>query len=77
VAFSADGKYIVTASRDSTVRIWDSNSGKTLQILHPATAGVVNSAAFSPDGNYVVTASDHPTPQVWNWRAGTLVGVAH
>jgi len=33
VAYSADGKKIVTASHDHTARIWDAEAGKELQKL--------------------------------------------
>jgi WD40 repeat protein len=56
VAFSADGKHIVSASNDKTVRIWDAQTGQPLAALHGHT-GYVVSVAFSPDGKQIVSGS--------------------
>ncbi|PVH68254.1 hypothetical protein DL98DRAFT_441609, partial [Cadophora sp. DSE1049] len=50
LAFSPDGKQIVSGSYDRTVRRWDAATG---QLLLPALEGHtsgVTSVAFSPDG---------------------------
>ena len=49
VAFSPDGKFVLTASRDGIARLWD---GATGQPSGPAVqqAGPIMAAAFSPDG---------------------------
>jgi WD40 repeat protein len=48
-AFSADGKTILTASKDSTARFWDAHTGKPIgkPLQHKFA---VNAALFSPDG---------------------------
>jgi WD40 repeat protein len=33
VAYSPDGKHIVTGSRDDTVKVWDSQTGKEVSAL--------------------------------------------
>ena len=65
VAFSPDGKKIVTSSWDRTARIWDAESGKELQKLEGHT-DVVRSVAFSPDGKKIVTGSNDRTARIWN-----------
>lgn len=64
-AFSPDGEWIVTASRDGTARIADSNTGKTLPPLR-GHADEVTGARFSPDSRLVVTASLDGTAAVWD-----------
>jgi WD40 repeat protein len=54
--FSADGKRIVTASRDGTARIWDAQTGKPLQVLEGHACGV-GMAQFTPDGHVLTVSS--------------------
>jgi WD40 repeat protein len=54
VAFSADGRRIVTASDDRTARVWDLQTGGQIAALTEHTAPV-RSAVFSPDGLRVVS----------------------
>lgn len=69
--FSPDSKYIITASLDSTARIWDTETGKLIKIfLHN---GAVNSAGFSPCGKYIVSASDDKAAHIWNAKTGELI----
>ncbi|MDR1962708.1 MAG: VWA domain-containing protein [Planctomycetaceae bacterium] len=67
--FSPNGRMIVTASNDKTVRIWDTVTDKVLQKLKGHTDWV-NSAVFSPDGRMVVTASDDRTVRIWDTVTG-------
>jgi WD40 repeat protein len=50
VAFSPDGRQVVSGSGDKTVRLWDAATGTALQRLEGHTDSVT-SVAFSPDGN--------------------------
>jgi len=72
VAFSADGKRVVTASGDGTARIWDAESAKEIAVLKGHT-GFVDSAAFSGDDKRVVTASRDHTARIWDVTWATLV----
>jgi dipeptidyl aminopeptidase/acylaminoacyl peptidase len=65
VAFSRDGRQIVTASADFTAIVWDSATSRRLAgpLKHENR---VRSAAFSPDGRWIVTASADKTARVWD-----------
>jgi eukaryotic-like serine/threonine-protein kinase len=72
VAFSRDGKRLVTASWDKTARVWDLENGKELLVLRGHTSYVL-SAAFSKDGRRLATASYDHTVKVWDWPTGEEV----
>ena len=68
MAFSRDGKKVVTGSRDTTVRIWDVATGNERQRLEGHT-GDIHFVAFSPDGTKVVTISEDKTVRIWDLSA--------
>jgi WD40 repeat protein len=73
VAFSPDGKRLVTAGRDHDAILWDVATGKALRPLR-GHFGSVADARFSPDGRWIVTAGPR---SVGLWRAtdGRLVSL--
>jgi DNA-binding beta-propeller fold protein YncE len=72
VAFSPDGKRIVTASADQTAKVWDAATGRELLALKGHTSWV-RGVAFSPDGKRIVTASADQTAKVWDAATGREV----
>ena len=54
VAFSPDGKLLLTGARDKTARLWAVPSGRPVgpPLLHQ---GEVCAVAFSPDGKTILT----------------------
>ena len=59
VKFTADGKYLVSGSKDSTVKIWDMKTYKCLATLEGHNSGVYG-MSFSPDGQYLATGEIGP-----------------
>jgi WD40 repeat protein len=66
VAFSPDGRRVVTGSDDYTARVWDLAAPAPTPILLSGHQGPIRSAAFSPDGRQVVTGSQDGTARVWD-----------
>jgi hypothetical protein len=71
----ADGRRVISVSRDQTARLWELSEGHELATLgrHPAE---IQTGAVAPDGSEIACGfrSDpyHPGA-VWLWDAGTLV----
>jgi hypothetical protein len=62
--WSSDSAFIVTASDDSTVKVWGAATGNLLSSINHR--GVVYYAEFSADDQHIVTASADGTSIVWN-----------
>lgn len=69
VAFSPDGRFVLTASLDGTARVWNVNTGQQTAELSGHTQRV-NRAVFSPDGTRIVTASNDGTARLWDTSTG-------
>jgi WD40 repeat protein len=72
VAYSPDGKWLVTGSDDGAIRIWDSAAGKLVRVLL-GHSGAVRSVCWSPDGRYLASGGSGKTIQLWEPRAGLLL----
>jgi glucose repression regulatory protein TUP1 len=64
VAFSADGKQILSGSKDRTVQLWDPQTGKSLMILQGHKNSVI-SVALSPEGGLFATGSGDCKARLW------------
>lgn len=68
IAFSPDGKYILSGGNENTVRISDIQTGRMIYRLnHDAP---VSSGVFSSDGKYIVSGSYDNTARVWEADTG-------
>lgn len=59
IGVDAANRYLVTASIDKTLRVWELESGSLLKVIRPPSdndlVGRLTAAAVSPDGNSIVT----------------------
>ncbi|KEZ41880.1 hypothetical protein SAPIO_CDS6697 [Scedosporium apiospermum] len=69
IAFSPDCSILASASRDRTIRLWDTKTGEEKQILK-GHSDWVDTVAFSPDGSILVSASHDRTIRLWDVKTG-------
>ena len=74
VAYSPNGRRIVSGSGDRTIQIWDAETGAAVgNPLEGHTDGVV-SVVYSPNGRRIVSGSYDKTIRIWDAETGAAVG---
>ncbi len=71
LAYSPDGRRLASASKDGTVRLWDTDTGRELLRLS-GHSDWVSTVAFGPRGRLLVSGSRDGTVRVWladGWAA--------
>jgi WD40 repeat protein len=58
VVWTPDGKSIASGSVDSTIKVWNAQTGQCVSTLN-VDSGSVNSVAFCPDGSKIAAAHSH------------------
>ena len=70
VAYSPDGRRLLTASRDRTAGLWDTATGRVQAVVKGHEAAVTF-ATFSPDGRRALTLALGPDRSAIIWDADT------
>jgi len=64
-AVTPDGRHVISASSDKTLKVWELESGREVATLEGHTAWV-SACAVMPDGRHVISASGDHTLKVWD-----------
>jgi WD40 repeat protein len=74
VAVTPDGRRVVSASDDRTLRLWDLGSGQMIRTLE-GHRDEVSAVAVTPDGRQAVSASDDRTLRLWDLSNGQTLRI--
>ncbi len=69
LAFSPNGKYLVTGSYDNVVRLWDLQSGTLLKSLNGHTQ-MVWGISFAPNGKSFASVGADDSIWLWDFKTG-------
>jgi WD40 repeat protein len=77
LAFTADGRWLASASRDRSIKIWDVAAGRVTATLLGHTKEIT-SLAFNPDGRILASSGHDGTVRLWRsetqWEGEILAG---
>src|SRR5688500_13601547 len=69
VAFSLDGRFVLTGGYDRTAHLWITATGQEIRQFRGHSKSIT-SVAFSPDGHFILTGSEDETARLWDAASG-------
>jgi WD40 repeat protein len=72
VAFSPDGNTVISGSSDSTIKLWNVQTGEEIRTFK-GHSDKVYSVTFSPDGNTALSGSRDNTLKLWDIQTGKII----
>jgi dipeptidyl aminopeptidase/acylaminoacyl peptidase len=76
IAFSPNGKHLISGSEDGMVKVWDARINReAVKLAGHQTP--VTSVAFSPDGKRIVSTGDDWMVKLWDVESGTEMMLFH
>ncbi len=66
LAFSPDGRYLLSGGRDAHLKIWEVSNDFAEKQSIVAHMFAINHIEYSPDGNYFATCSMDKSIKVWH-----------
>ncbi len=69
---SPDGRYLVSGSRDTSVKLWDLNTGKLLKTLSDHYEPI-NLVRFTENGSIILGSGQSGNVVLWNFPQGTVL----
>ena len=65
IALDPSGRYIASAGKDRSLKLWDASSGKILEERPAAHDSSIYDVAISPDGKYLASAGNDAVIRIW------------
>ncbi len=72
ISFSPDGRHLASSGNDGTIRLWETATGKALNVLR-GHRDMVTGVEFSPDGNLLASCGRDFVMKLWDWARGSEV----
>lgn len=72
VAYTPDGKYLLTGSRDKTIKLWEIASGRELKTYFGHTS-TINDLVVSKNGKFFISSGADHTARMWDISSGKLL----
>jgi WD40 repeat protein len=73
LAYSPDGRRIVTGHEDGTLQQWDSATGKSVGAPMKGHTGQAFAVAYTPNGRTIASANSDGTMRLWNANTGAAL----